>query len=142
MKSRPRLLWTASCARTAPMISAAVHQFLADYVDSAELLDILMLLYSEPNEAWTPEKVSNRVFTVPQAAERRLEELKERGLAAEPAGKPGAYTLQSGDPQTTAVLAELRDAYKASRANVINAVFSMRSDPLKSFSNAFKLRGK
>lgn len=123
------------------MISSAVHQFLSEYVDSAELLDILMLLYGEPNETWTPDKVSNRVFTVPQAAERRLEELKARGLVVEPPGRPGSYTLQLSDPQLNAVLTELRTAYLESRANVINAVFSMKADPVQSFSNAFKLRG-
>lgn len=123
------------------MISAAVHQFLSEYIDSAELLDILMLLHAEPTEVWTPESVSNRVFTVPQAAERRLEELHARGLVVEVAGRKGVYNLKAGDPKLLEVLTELRKAYLASRADVINEVFKMKADPLKSFSNAFKLRG-
>lgn len=123
------------------MISASVSQFLSEYIDSAELLDILMLLHAQPTEVWTSENVSNRVFTVPQAAERRLEELESRGLVVEAAGQKGAYTLKTSDPKLNAVLTELRTAYVASRADVITAVFNMKADPLKSFSNAFKLRG-
>lgn len=123
------------------MISPAVQKFLGEYVDSAELLDILMLLHGERDQVWSPETVSNRVFTVPQAAQRRLEELKTRGLVTEPPGRTGSYKLDLKDAQMAAVLDELRGVYKANRASVITAVFDMKTDPLKSFSNAFKLRG-
>ena len=123
------------------MVSASVRKFLEEYVDSAELLDILMLLFGEPEETWTPTQVSNRVFTVPQAAEKRLEELKDRGLVVERQDNPGAYAVDNRDPALNAVMTELREAYIKSRADVINIVFSIKADPLKSFSNAFKLRG-
>lgn len=125
-----------------PMISPEVRSFLAKYVDSAELLDILMLMHREPDGNWTAESLSNKVFTVPQAAQKRLDELAVRGLVAERAGRPGSYVLQQSDPQLVRALAGVRAAYDESRANVINAVFSMKADPLKSFSDAFKLRGE
>jgi hypothetical protein len=124
------------------MISAAAHQFLAKYIDSAELLDILMLLYGNEGAVWTPESVSNRVFTVPQAAERRLEELKARGIVSDDPARPGSYKLDLSDQQVRDVLPELLDAYRTNRADVINIVFRMKADPVKSFSNAFKLRGE
>lgn len=123
------------------MISSEVRGFLAKYVDSAELLDILMLMHREPDGNWTADSLSNKVFTVPQAAQKRLDELAARGLVAERPEQRGVYMLQS-DPQVTRALAALRAAYDESRANVINAVFSMKADPLKSFSDAFKLRGE
>lgn len=122
------------------MISSEVRNFLTKYVDSAELLDILMLLFREPDQEWTPESVSNRVFTVPQAAERRLEELKERGLLAERTDRPGAYQIAVSDPGVTNALNEVRQAYEASRAELITFVFSLKADPVQSFSNAFRLR--
>ncbi len=122
------------------MISSEVRTFLAEFIDSAESLDILMLIHAEPGADWTAETVSNRVFTVPQAATRRLEELKERGLLAEAPHRPGAYTAVIKDAQIRATLESVQTAYRENRADVINAVFSLKADPLKSFSNAFKLR--
>lgn len=123
------------------MISSDVRNFLAKYVDSAELLDILMLLHREPDHIWTADSVSNRVFTVPQAAERRLEELEARRLVVQRSDKPGAYELQRADPEIQRSLAAVREAYDANRAALIGVVFSMKSDPVQSFSNAFRLRG-
>lgn len=123
------------------MVSTPVRKFLEQYVDSAELLDILMLLFREQGETWTPEQVSNRVFTVPQAAEKRLEELKARGLVIERQDNPDAYAVNTRDPALLGVMTDLHEAYVKSRADVINIVFSIKADPLKSFSDAFKLRG-
>jgi hypothetical protein len=123
------------------MVSAEVRDFLAKYASSAEWLDILMLMHREPEAVWTAESVSNRVFTVPQAAERRLQELVESGLAKERADLPGAYALDDQHPAIKTVLPAVRAAYDASRADVIGAVFNLRADPLQSFSNAFRLRG-
>jgi hypothetical protein len=124
------------------MISKAAHEFLAKYVDSAELLDILMLLYGNADAVWTPESVSNRVFTVPQAAERRLEELKARGIVTDDPARPGAYKVDLNDQEVRDILPELLNVYRTNRADVINIVFRIKADPVKSFSNAFKLRGE
>lgn len=122
------------------MISPQVREFLTDYIDSAELLDVLMLLVREPDKAWTPDTVSNRVFSVPQAAQQRLDELTVRGLVAERADTPGSYALSVRDDKLAETLAEVRQVYERNRADLITFVFSMKADPVKSFSNAFKLR--
>ena len=123
------------------MISPEVQTFLAENIDSAELLDVLMLIHRNPDERWTPEAVSNRVFTVPQAARDRLQQLVASGLIVESTESPGSFLLGVKDERDAAALNALRAAYDESRAEVINVVFSMKADPLKSFSNAFKLRG-
>ena len=121
------------------MISPEARAFLQKYVVSAEQLDILMLLFLEPDAAWTADAVSNRVFTVPQAAAQRLSELEECGLAAEAEDAPGAYRLKLS-PEAARGLEELRDAYEKNRAEVVKLVFTRRNDPLQSFADAFRLR--
>jgi hypothetical protein len=123
------------------MLSAQAKGFLAKYVSSAELLDILMLLHREPEGVWTPESVSARVFTVPQAAERRLDELLAHRLIKARADHPGAFTVDTSDPELSAAMAAVRESYDASRAEVIGAVFDRNADPLQTFSDAFRLRG-
>lgn len=123
------------------MTSPEVRKFLATHVDSAETLDILMLLHREPQVSWTAKAVSDRVFSVPQAVQPKLDDLVRRGLAEERADEPGAYRLVLADATQAAALQAVRAAYDASRANVINVVFSQKTSPVQSFSNAFKLRG-
>lgn len=122
-------------------IPAEVRNFIAKYIDSAELLDVLMLLHREPGGEWSPTTVSSRVFSVPQAAQRRLEELTARGLAANDPNHPDRYVLSIDDADTQRAVDALRGLYDKSRADVIGVVFSTKSDPIQSFSNAFKLRG-
>ena len=123
------------------MLSTRVKEFLAKYVSSAELLDILMLMHREPDQVWTAESVSNRVFTVPQAAERRLEELEAVGLVRKNPDAPGTFVINDSNDAVKTSLADVRAAYEANRVEVVGAVFTMRADPLQSFSDAFRLRG-
>lgn len=122
------------------MISREVREFLTQYISSAESLDVLMLLHREPAQLWTAESVSNRVFTVPQSAERRLEELKARGLVTESAEQSGSYALAKTDAAVSAVLSAVRAEYEKNRAEIMQIVFTNKADPIQSFSNAFKLR--
>lgn len=122
-------------------IPAEVRNFIARYIDSAELLDVLMLLHREPEGEWTAATVSSRVFSVPQAAQKRLEELAARGLATTDPHHPDRFVLSFEDPEVGRGVNKLRELYDKSRADVIGVVFSSKSDPIQSFSNAFKLRG-
>jgi hypothetical protein len=124
------------------MITRAAREFLARCIDSAELLDILMVLASEPDLDWNATTLSSRIFTVPQAAAKRLNELVERDLAKERTDKPGCYRLEITDSATQAAVEDVRASYATSRAEVVGIVLSTRRDPLASFSDAFKLRSE
>ena len=123
------------------MIKPDLRNFLAEYIDSAELLDVLMLFLRGGEETWTSESVANRVFSVPQAAEKRLQELVSRGLIAPRTDRPGAFQLQVRDPALNDTLDELKRAYQANRAEVLGLVFKLKANPLQNFADAFKLRG-
>lgn len=122
------------------MLNRAAQEFLSNYIDSAEQIDVVMLMFRDPQAVWTADALSAAVFSVPQSIQRRLDELKQRGLVVERADQPDAYALRIDDAEQRAGLESLYAEYQRSRADVINAVFEMKRDPLKSFSNAFKFR--
>lgn len=121
-------------------ISHRVRTFIAHNIDTAELLDTLALVHSAPEREWTPDEVARAIFTVPAGAIRSLEQLVHHGLVASTGGANPIYRYVPA----TAVLREqvdmLASAYRTHRVAVVNLVYQRQRDPLRDFSDAFRLR--
>lgn len=117
-----------------------VQRFVAANIDSAEQLEVLLLLHRRPERGWRAHDVSREIFTVPAAATLRLESLVELGFLSSDGASDPEYRYRPGsDEQGTGVQA-LADAYRADRVGVLNLVFRRPPDPLRSFSDAFRIR--
>lgn len=123
-------------------LSAAVRRFVAEHVDSAEQLDILLLLHREPGRTWTALDVSQAIYTVPASATMRLERLVTEGFVASSGGSNPSYSYHPSSEQLRSQVGELADAYARDRVGVIKLIFAKPPDPVESFSEAFRLRGK
>ena len=121
-------------------ITAEIHRLIAEHIVSADQLDILLLLHSEPERVWTAREVSEAVFTVPTAATMRLEQLVAAGFLASSGGADPGYMYSPATPELRQGAEALAAAYRANRVAVIQLVFQQPNDPLKSFSDAFRLR--
>ena len=117
-------------------VPAEVQQFIVDYIQSAEQLDILILLFFEREQEWEPEAVSKRVFTTPSSAQGKLDSLVEAGFLAKTGS--GRYRYAPGSPQLHAKLELLGAAYRENRGAVLEAVFAKNLNPVKSFADAFR----
>ncbi|HEX8905393.1 MAG TPA: hypothetical protein VF771_11150 [Longimicrobiaceae bacterium] len=122
-----------------PAIPEEVQRFLAEHVESAEQLDALMLLRSDPSRGWTPDALSQALFSVPQSAARTLEGLAALGFAASDGGDPPAYRYAAAGADAQRIDAVVA-AYRANRAAVIKHLFARRVDPVRSLADAFRLR--
>lgn len=60
---------------------STAQSFIAEYISTAEQLDVLLLLHSERARDFTAAEASQRIYTVPSAATLRMEELIALGLA-------------------------------------------------------------
>jgi hypothetical protein len=117
-----------------------VRRFVAQHIDSAELLETLLLVHSAPGREWTPDEVARSIYTVPAGATRRLEQLVSLGLAASNGAADPAYRYA---PVSTALAEQvdaLAAAYRGARVAVINLIYNQPPDPLRSFADAFKIR--
>lgn len=122
-------------------IPADVQRFIADHIDAAEQLDVLLLLHRQPEKAFDCEAVAAAVYTVAPAAEKRLEALEAHGLlAADRSGPRPTWRYQPRDAALARTVDAVAEAYRRSRVDVINLVYSRPADPLRSFADAFKLR--
>lgn len=121
-------------------IPEGVRAFVTQNIDSAELLETLLLVHSGPARDWSPEEVARSIYTVAAAATRRLEQLVAMGLARSNGAADPAYRYAPSSPALAGEVDALAQAYRANRVAVINLIYSRPPDPLRSFADAFKLR--
>lgn len=124
------------------MVSPEIHRFVAEHIDSAEKLEILLLLQRSPEKRWTALDVSQAIYTVPASAIMRLEALVAEGFAASSGGADPLYSYAPRSEDLRRQIDALAAAYRADRVSVIKLIFARPPDPLQSFADAFRLRGK
>lgn len=121
-------------------ISDDVKTFIAEYIDSAEQLETLLLLHSHTDREWDADAVARAIYTVPQSAARRLEALTEFGLLRASGGPTPTYRYAPADDALDARVKALATVYRERRVAVINHIYSAPPSPVRSFADAFKLR--
>lgn len=113
--------------------------FLEQRLSSLGHIEVVQLLRADPGRSWTAPEVSERLGTAPETAAMRLFLLASGGLIAfEPSTIP-RYRYASVDAETNAMLQQLSDVLAADRDAVI-AALDLPRDPIRSFSDAFKLK--
>lgn len=122
-------------------LTAEVRRFITEHIDSAERLEVLLLLHRNQGKRWRARDVSAEVYTVPAAATLRLEALVAAGFAVSSGGHDPEYLYQPRAPELAEGVDALAAAYRADRVRVIKTIFERPPDPLQSFSDAFRLRG-
>lgn len=123
-------------------LSPEVRRFIGEYIANAEQLEVLLLLHRFPDRRWKAQDVSKEVYTVPAAATMRLERLVATGFLTSTGTADPEYHYQPANPTLAQGVEALAAAYRADRVSVIKTIFDKGPDPLQSFSDAFRLRGK
>ena len=124
------------------MVSPEIQRFVAEHIDSAEKLEILLLLQRNPEKQWTALEVSQAIYTVPASATMRLEALVAEGFLASAGGADPRYSYGPRSDTMRSQVDSLAAAYQADRVSVIKLIFARPPDPVQSFADAFRLRGK
>jgi hypothetical protein len=119
-----------------------VRRFLAEHIDSAETLEILLFLHREPARSFTAEELSRSVYTVPASALLRLEGLVAKGFASSNSAANPAYQYAPAGPELDRRVQSLADAYRANRVAVIQAIFETPRNAAQAMADAFRLRGR
>jgi hypothetical protein len=124
------------------ILSPSVRRFITEHIDSAEQLDILLLLQRDSAKEWTAMDVSQAIYTVPASATMRLEILTAAGFLVSTGGNNPSYRFEPKSESLRQQVAELASAYAQDRVGVIKLIFSKPPDQIESFSDAFRLKGK
>jgi hypothetical protein len=121
-------------------IPPEVQRFIAENIDAADQLDILLLLYRNRERTFTALEVAQAVFTVASAATLRLEALVARGLLSSTGTADPAYRYAPVSEELARQADQLAAVYQANRVGVIQLLFSRPPDPLQTFADAFRFK--
>lgn len=117
-----------------------MRRLIADHIHSVEQLEVLLLLRREADREWSPGDVASELVTTLDSVAARLEDLAERGFAVKVADDPPRYRW-SGDGARDGLVDELASLYARRRVSVISEIFSRPSETIRTFADAFRLRG-
>jgi hypothetical protein len=116
-----------------------VERLIADHFDSIERLEIVLLLRNRRPREFAPAEVTSELRLGPASAAEQLAELARRGFLVGD-GEPPRYRYAPDSTEKERLMNELTRCYAERRVTVITQIFSARSDPARSFADAFKLR--
>jgi hypothetical protein len=121
-------------------IPEKVRRFIVDHINSVESLEILLLLFADAGREWNASEVSRTLYTRLESAAAQLQALhRAKLLLAIEGGESPKYRFHAASPEADTVV-ELEKIYKARRVSVISFIYSKPTDPLRAFSDAFRLR--
>jgi len=137
MNSRPptnrlaqnRVKSTRSSARNdhsvaPPKIPDAVVAFIHDQLYSVEELEVLLLLRSRSDRAWTVKDVSDELCSTTWSVTLRLFDLHSRGLLRVVSATEAAYSYAPSSNAVAEVIDQLAPVYEQKPHTVISLIFA------------------
>lgn len=121
-------------------IPESVRRFIIEYIYSVETLEILLMLFSRDIEL-TAAEVSQQLYTSENSVAARLEELRVAKLLLATETVPLKYRFDSKNRES-GIVRDLEQVYRERRVSIISFIYSKPTptDPLRAFSDAFRLR--
>ncbi len=128
-------------------LSPALQQFLWEQIEGYGQLEVLLLLQRDPTKAWTTESASAVLKLPSTEVEEALASLLKRGMIERMAGDPPQSRYAAVEPHLRIMIPELAQAWQDNRLEVLatmnaQAMMRMRNSALRTFSEAFRLRGQ
>lgn len=124
-----------------------VVAFVKNSIDSVVQLELLLLVFGNQSVNWTPEMIARELRIDSTWVRTQLTQLCDRGLLHCATGQVSNYQYSPANPDLDQAVKDLARAYADRRVSIISLVYSKPTsgppgpaDPLKSFSDAFRLR--
>jgi hypothetical protein len=113
--------------------------FVKQRFSTIDQVDILQLLLRDPERWWSALDVAAALKMPPESAAMRLFLLASAGFVTMQASGVPQYRHRS-DPESEGMLRQLADEWTRDRSSVASLFGVSAADPLRSFSDAFKLK--
>jgi len=118
-----------------------VRQFLRQHVSSVMHLEVLLRLRAQPDVAHEPGQLSRDLGGSVDLAIGCLAQLERSGLAARDGAEDElCYVYAPKDRRLAAAVDEVADTYARRKVAVVTEIFRAPDDPLRDFSEAFRVR--
>lgn len=113
-----------------------LKHFIYKYIDSVEILEILLYLYLQPNDWKTVTQIDQELKTQPASIAKRLLALKLHGLVEENQNDIGYFKYIQKSEEINETMTILSQEYKIRRHQIYELIFNQKTH-LKKFADAF-----
>lgn len=110
-----------------PKLSENVKRFIFANIDSAELLDVLLLMNADRSRLWTPDKLGHELRTSTKSVTNRLLRLEMLGMVVSTGSETLEYFCKPQNKELDDIVNELADCNTLIRHKILQLIFS----PLK-----------
>ncbi|HEX7446969.1 MAG TPA: hypothetical protein VF306_05455 [Pirellulales bacterium] len=117
-----------------------VRRFLTGNISSVAQLEVLLLLRSNRDQAWSAEEVGRALYTVPEMMAAQLADLEAKGLLELTDASQPCYRYRPRLDELDAMVGRLAELYKQRRVAVISLMYAEPADKSRSFADAFRIR--
>ncbi|HSO00078.1 MAG TPA: hypothetical protein VLS89_17415 [Candidatus Nanopelagicales bacterium] len=124
-------------------LSEAVQRFVAAYISSIELLEVLLLLRKTETREWRAADVAREIGSSMMSIRDRLASLAARRLVAAREQDDELWYRYAPEPEIRRVVDDLAKAYKERRLTIIDLIYAKPApSDIETFSDAFRIRKK
>lgn len=116
--------------------------FVKRHIDSVEMLEVLFLVFRNPERGWTTDSISQEIRTSRSSIQNRLASLVSSGLLVSIPTSDGALIkFQPVTQELHDQVVKLEQNYKIRRMSVIDAIYAPPAEEkMLNFLDAFKIR--
>jgi predicted transcriptional regulator len=116
-------------------ISAKLKQFIFEYVDSVELIEVLLLMRNNFEKWFSATQISTELRSNPTSISKRLMRLVNIGLLEQNNDKD-QFRYKPASLELKEIVSELSNEYLLRRHSIFELIFSS-SKNARQFANAF-----
>lgn len=128
-------------ARSLNEPSTAVCAFINAYVESIDLLRVLLLLAREPNRDWRVHEVAAATILSTEKVLAQLQRLNANGMITVAGDPPETYRYAPRAVEFDEMVQELIYLDDRRPVTLIRLVYARKSSSAQAFADAFRLRG-
>lgn len=124
-----------TCVMADHEISPLLQQFIFEFVDSVELIEVLLLMRNNPDKWFSADQISAELRSNPKSITNRLKRLSSIGLLEQENGKD-LFRFKPSSNELKEITNELSNEYLLRRHRIFEIIFSS-SKTARQFANAF-----
>ncbi|HKQ49484.1 MAG TPA: hypothetical protein VJZ71_15540 [Phycisphaerae bacterium] len=121
-------------------IPLEVRSFISEHMRSISGIRLLLLLHVDPQREWTAQELAHELRAASEWAERELRLLLAQGLVANSDSQPARFRYAPRTEALSNLVSQLAAIYPERRHSIIQILFSVPTDSIQSFADAFRLR--
>jgi hypothetical protein len=122
-------------------IPKEANRFIAEYITSVAQLELLLLLRTDQERAWTADHLARELRVDPAWAQLQLEAMAGTGLLKRGADPESGFQYGPGSPEVEHSLTVVAQAYIVNRVSIIELIYNKPGgENLRAFADAFRLR--